>query len=96
MKNATAGRLLVVLALWTGPALAARTCYYPDGTISSGDLACDENAKHSACCGAPPFGGTCLSTGICSGIPSGGLSRGSCTDPTWQSDACPKFCIGSE
>ncbi|KAK4156103.1 hypothetical protein C8A00DRAFT_12915 [Chaetomidium leptoderma] len=72
-------------------AQSQRQCYYPNGDAIPADRACDSDAEHSACCGAPPFGVACISNGLCKSL-DGTLSRGSCTDPTFMAPECPKFC----
>lgn len=70
-------------------------CYYPDGTPAPGDIPCDPDAENSACCSAKSgdaFG--CLANKLCR-MPSGRNVRGSCTDPTWMSPECPKFCMST-
>lgn len=63
-------------------------CYYPNGEISL-DVPCDPDAEYTACCARG--GLSCLANRLCL-MPSGEFGRGSCTDPTWQSPECPKFC----
>ncbi|KAK0659672.1 hypothetical protein DIS24_g3870 [Lasiodiplodia hormozganensis] len=63
------------------------TCYYPDGNTISDDVPCDSSAEQSACCGS---GATCMMNGLC--LNYGLFSRGSCTDSSWESDACPQQC----
>jgi len=70
-------------------------CYYPDGTLAPGDIPCDPDAENSSCCSAKSgdaFG--CLANKLCR-MPSGRNVRGSCTDPTWMSPDCPKFCTST-
>ena len=65
-------------------------CYHSEGTLASSDTACS-SAKFSACCGAHL---TCLShagTALCNDGDE--WLTGSCTDQSWSSDACPKFCL---
>ena len=68
----------------------AQTCYNPDGTFS-GDIPCWSVSTASACCGP---GWECLPNNICKNH-MGDLSRGSCTDQTWESTGCPQFCYGT-
>lgn len=66
----------------------ATSCYYPDGTLSK-DVPCSSGAD-SACCGS---GAICLSNGLClSTVQPFGLSRGSCTDPSYKIKECTKLC----
>lgn len=64
----------------------AQTCYYPNGT-SSVDTPCHSDNAASACCNE---GATCLSNGLCLG--GSIVSRGSCTDQSWESPDCPQYC----
>ncbi|EME40690.1 hypothetical protein DOTSEDRAFT_65358 [Dothistroma septosporum NZE10] len=64
----------------------AQQCYFPDGTPST-DIPCGSSGQSSSCCGSDEF---CMDNGLCFG---GGLvSRGSCTDRTWASQACSGYC----
>jgi hypothetical protein len=68
---------------------ASAQCHSPDGTISPLDQPCYPSASESFCC--PP-------SSICSGnklciLPGGQALRGSCTDPSFSSVACPNFCL---
>ena len=78
---------------------SARTCYFPDGTPTGTDVPCDGDAEDSFCCFT---GQACLSNKICGAFHTNttGTSlvyaRGTCTDPTWNSPACPKFCLDGE
>ena len=65
----------------------AQTCYYPDGKSIATDIPCDPNAPASSCCGKDSF---CLTDGLCYG--GGIVTRGSCTDKTWNSAACAAYC----
>ncbi|KAJ5612224.1 hypothetical protein N7510_005418 [Penicillium lagena] len=78
--------LFYALAVITG----ATQCYYPNGTPADGDIPCLGDGTASACCGPDAI---CLSNGLCLAIEQPfGLSRGSCSDSTWQSDKCPQYC----
>ncbi|CAK3931701.1 Hypothetical predicted protein [Lecanosticta acicola] len=64
----------------------AQQCYYPDGAPSE-DTPCSDGEGASSCCGSGSF---CMDNGLCFG---GGLvSRGSCTDKSWKSEACTGYC----
>ena len=81
---------LVLLFLFLSKALAP--CYYPNGDLND-DLACDPSAAVSVCCHR---NWTCLSNGLCGLTNSTGVvnyQRYSCTDRTWNSLACPQYCI---
>ena len=69
-----------------------KTCYFPDGTITNADTPCSESAQFSPCCQPT---NACLSNGLCLGINGtspNGLTRGSCTDPTFRDPSCPYYC----
>jgi hypothetical protein len=67
------------------------SCFYPNEGRAEGDYACNLTAEVSFCCAV---GYSCLDNKICTG--SGDdiqpYNRGSCTDQTWNSPACPQFC----
>lgn len=71
----------------------APTCYYPDGSISPKDTPCHSpslGGGASACCNAFDV---CLDNNLC--LAQGGselITRGSCTDRTWQSLECSQYC----
>ncbi|RDW76290.1 uncharacterized protein DSM5745_06282 [Aspergillus mulundensis] len=83
---------LPLLWLLYGPLLlrvSTATCYYPNGNPATDDVQCTSGDK-SACCGS---GSICLSNGLCMGIVQPfGLSRGSCTDPSFEIDECTNAC----
>ena len=77
---------LNIFLTWTSISLS-QTCYGPDKqTVFTGDIPCT-NATASACCSAD---GYCLENGLC--ITNLVLGRGSCTDQSWTSEACPQYC----
>lgn len=73
------------------------TCFFPTGAEAPDDQACNATAPVSHCCAK---GSVCLSNGYCltagQSIPYV-LSRGTCTDDTFQSLSCPQRCkdVGS-
>ncbi|KAH0543609.1 hypothetical protein FGG08_002047 [Glutinoglossum americanum] len=74
--------LIHILAL-SAPLLAsAQNCYYPDGSLATD--------YHYQLCTGDTYTTCC--------IPSEGDGaypfRGACTDQSWSSDSCPKFCMG--
>ena len=71
----------------------AQTCYYPDGSVAPPDTPCHSPSVGdgaSACCN---HGDVCLDNNLCLAQSSGELiTRGSCTDETWQSPECSQYC----
>ena len=68
----------------------AQKCYVPNGTEIAADTPCGPTSSNqaSACCNPED---TCLSNRLC--LNSLLLTnRGTCTDPTWQSDGCAPWC----
>jgi hypothetical protein len=84
--------LLAVLT--TGYILSALAdvplCFYPDGSQAQSDYACNLTAEHSFCCA---IGYNCLDNKICVAEGYSDWNRGSCTDKTWNSPDCPRFCM---
>lgn len=75
-------------------------CYWPDGTLTAEDVACQDNSAESACC-SPGF--VCLSSGLCMvssdviRIPGDTIyRRSSCTDSTWRSSSCASYCLNED
>lgn len=86
----------IVLAVACILGQATATCYFPDGDISPADVACDAEASDSFCCYSKQ---ACLSNKICLTGTADGVNqyaRGTCTDPSWQSGACPDFCLDQQ
>ncbi|KAH0558911.1 hypothetical protein GP486_004460 [Trichoglossum hirsutum] len=76
-------------------ATADPQCYYPNGLVAL-DYAyvpC-QGTTFSSCC-IPSEGDVCLSNGLCYYSKGQYPFRGACTDKTWTSDACPKYCIST-
>lgn len=90
--------LAAAVCLWSAIAAANSTCYYPNGIENNGG-ACRPNADVSACCG-PTF--VCLSNGLCKPGPNTtktyayNFYRSGCTDASFNSTSCPRFCIDGE
>ncbi|KAI1748174.1 hypothetical protein F4782DRAFT_542969 [Xylaria castorea] len=85
---ALAGQFILQIASFA--TATQQQCYYPKGNPSGGDIPCGDGVNHSHCCG---FDYICLSNKLC--LHTAGsfeLSRGSCTDSTWQSPNCPSHC----
>ena len=83
---------LFFFLFYISSALAANTCYFPNG-LPSTDEPCDPNALFTQCCGSRS---ACLTNGLCileasndTGI---NYARGTCTDKTWASSLCPQQC----
>jgi Fe-S cluster biogenesis protein NfuA len=84
---------LLTFLLILSTAVLARDCFLMSGkNATASHQPCTPNlssSEHSACCATATD--TCLSSGLC--IASTGLIYESgCTDPTWESDACPHVC----
>lgn len=90
------------------PVYTTATCYFPDGSIQSSDIyqPCKSGSNADGfrmCCGTNrDLAGnvpndTCRPDGLCDYISvSNGVNqtwRESCTDPTWDSPNCIKFCL---
>ena len=72
---------------------SAPTCYFPDGSQSPRDTPCHTPSVGdgaSACCA---YSDICLDNNLCL-AQSGAevITRGSCTDETWQSPECSQYC----
>lgn len=77
-------------------AQSAPNCYSPDRTLTEQDSPCHLSSEESACYNGNDV---CLDNHLC--LPQGSdvrniIYRGTCTDPSWQSDACAKYCQDSE
>ncbi|KAF2716026.1 hypothetical protein K431DRAFT_350639 [Polychaeton citri CBS 116435] len=72
-------------------ATVAQTCFFPDGSEAAGHVPCSSDSGVSSCCSSSAF---CMDNGLCYG--SGLLSRGSCTDSTWNNDQCGLYCTDVE
>lgn len=92
-------KVAITIALYLANFLpvVSSTCYMPNGNTTN-DAACGGDATGSACCGP---GYACLSNNICAltehvssevAKTSPFYVRGGCTDETWASKDCPKFC----
>lgn len=68
-------------------------CYWPDATITSDkQVPCTNitaSGTYTACCDAGHY---CFSNGLC--LDNGGMTtyRGGCTDRSWESPDCPRYC----
>ena len=88
-----------ILSVITISLQASTSCYYPDGTYIAADRPCIGNGvQESFCCGTQ--GVMCLADKVChynDTTPKNGVSygRGSCTDQSWTSPACPNFCLSA-
>lgn len=79
----------------------APACYLFNGTATSDEIQpCGGTPGHSACC---PLGWACLSNGICmapdddpSNLADATIYRVACTDSSWASLNCPRWCTDAE
>jgi hypothetical protein len=90
--------LLVLVLLHLGLQIViAQTCYNPNGSIASGDIPAVSGSE-TFCC--PQGSESILSPGpVCRSKDSSGnytFVRGSCTAQSWESNACPRYCIGKD
>ena len=83
--------ILTSIFLFTSHLALAQNCYYPNGAVAEGMAAC--LLSGGACC---PYQWECLSSGLCYLENAGYYGRYTCTDPTWQSESCPKICTEGE
>ena len=88
------GSPALILILFALVRCSLQQCYNMDGSIAAHHIPCTEFASASdalvPCCEP---GRTCLPNGMCSSSESDPtLERESCTDSTWKSDNCPRFC----
>ena len=72
--------------------IGAQTCYFPNGSAADRDIPCRAPTSNqaSACCA---YSDICLDNSLClaqSGV--GIITRGSCTDQSWQSSECARYC----
>lgn len=73
--------------------MASQSCYWPDGSVTDGDVIPAENndsSGHAACCFAGHY---LFANGLCLDISQMTYYRCACTDKTWASPACPKYCM---
>ncbi|KAL9043723.1 MAG: hypothetical protein Q9214_003101, partial [Letrouitia sp. 1 TL-2023] len=85
--------VLVVLA--ASSALAASTCYAPNGTAIVDEFPytpCNTNDEFSMCCRISSTD-TCRPDGLCDSAWDGKVWRDYCTDPTWEDPSCVKLCV---
>ncbi|KAI7261463.1 hypothetical protein KC345_g9737, partial [Hortaea werneckii] len=66
---------------------AAQNCYYPNGDLAQGMVACSTDG--GACC---PFQWECLSNGLCYLGNADYYGRYTCTDQSWSNSTCPGLC----
>jgi hypothetical protein len=87
------GVLAVLLITYT---CLAANCYTPNGLLMSSDYQpCKLDSGHSMCCASNRTTKNvnhCVQHYLCADGDSNILWRESCTDPTWQDDACLKLC----
>ncbi|KAL8648639.1 MAG: hypothetical protein Q9226_005907 [Calogaya cf. arnoldii] len=74
-------------------AYASSTCYHDSGTIAEDYIPCNASAIGTTHCCAN--GHTCLSTGLCLVSWDTSVNTGSCTDRSWDSEACFRMCPGA-
>ncbi|SLM37654.1 hypothetical protein LPUS_00823 [Lasallia pustulata] len=73
---------------------AYATCYFPDGSVAGDNFPCFPDQAVSFCCGANWVCSKnllCLATSLIHDL----VVRGSSTDKSWRSAACPQFCTNN-
>ncbi|OQO11005.1 hypothetical protein B0A48_05260 [Cryoendolithus antarcticus] len=73
--------------------MSSRSCYDPSNATQPNDHPCNSDADVSVCCNVED---ECTSNGLCKyrgDSNNNWLWRGTCTDPTWESDTCPHYCL---
>lgn len=83
-------RFLVAITALALSVTAQQTCYYPDGSSDTALRPCNASAAVSACCRTPTD--VCLTNGLCFSTGLNVVIRRGCTDSTWNSTLCPKYC----
>lgn len=85
--------LTFISACFLGQAATrAQTCYFPDGSESPRDTPCRaaSSGQASACCA---YFDICLDNSLCLAQTGNEvITRGTCTDRSWQSGECPRYC----
>lgn len=67
-------------------------CFNPDGSVAAADqIPCSGGDDTTHCC---QQGATCLSNGLCLFQSDSSLNTGTCTDASWNADACFQRCLG--
>ncbi|OIW26470.1 hypothetical protein CONLIGDRAFT_716748 [Coniochaeta ligniaria NRRL 30616] len=75
------------LALAAGQTQSTQ-CYWPNGNEAGGWIPCSDGPA-SNCCHHTAI---CMSNGLCLGTIPSVLSRGACTDQSWNSTNCTQYC----
>lgn len=71
--------------------MSSRTCYWPNGGGTAKDhIPCKTTSGQSACCKSDHY---CFDNGLCLDNSQMTTYRGSCTDRSWGSSACAKYCL---
>ena len=93
--------ILSILAPSSAISTSTPSCWTAAGQIAPNDSPCypsnpnsSSSTQHSVCC---PPSSICSPNKLCilpsSASSTGQAHRGSCTDHTWASSACPQFCL---
>lgn len=86
----------VFISYIRGRKMSVATCFFPSGFVSPADVPCEPEDTYSFCCFTKQ---ACLSNKLClTGVVDGvnQYARGTCTDHSWESGACPDFCLNRE
>ncbi|KAM0333509.1 hypothetical protein ACHAQA_002172 [Verticillium albo-atrum] len=95
---------LTLLLPTTAAQSSSAGCFFPNGTVASSDMSpcggAGADTAHSQCCNQ---GWVCLSNGLCMAadqdpaqLADATIIRGACTDASWASPDCPRWCLDSE
>jgi hypothetical protein len=73
--------------------MSSAACYWPGGSVAGSNLIpaeSNESSGYAACCFTGHY---FFANGLCLDINQITFYRGGCTDKTWASAACPRYCL---
>lgn len=89
-------RTAAVVLLAASSTALAQSCYYPDGSLPTDYVYVPCTGDSVSSCCIPSEGDVCLASGACYYKSGNYPFRGACTDKSWSSSKCPKFCMSRE
>lgn len=89
-------RTAAVVLLAASSTALAQSCYYPDGSLPTDYVYVPCTGDSVSSCCIPSEGDVCLASGACYYKSRNYPFRGACTDKSWSSSKCPKFCMNRE